>query len=221
MRSGATVSISRLLLGIGLVAALSGAAAPPPAKQNNADIFAAFVQDDGYKAFLLQAYNGTEPAPLKAKCPALKIVGVGPPEVIKPPSFVKTGDAFRIAGGAWVARGLLNRCGTPVIRRLVIEAVPATGGLHAITLIPGQFPGNLPLEKTATHIVLPPAMAAARCADFKKLYVLDTKLTSPANPKGWTETWTMQACGRMVTADVIYAGGAKGMTVTAKNVKVH
>ncbi|HEX4302330.1 MAG TPA: hypothetical protein VHZ78_06025 [Rhizomicrobium sp.] len=221
MRSRATVTISRLLLGIGLLAGLSGAAAPPPAKQNNADIFAGFVQDDGYKAYLLQAYNGTEPAPLKAKCPALKIIGLAPPEVIKPPSFVKTGDAFRIAGGAWVARGLLNRCGTEVIRRLVVEGVPQTGGLHAITLIPGQFPGNLPLEKTATHIVLPPSMAAARCADFKKLYVLDTRLTSPANPKGWTETWTMQACGRMVTADVTYVADRTGMKVTAKNVKLH
>ena len=207
----------------GMLAALAFAvpaaqAAPP---QTDAQIFAGYVADPAYKAYLLAAFNGTEPPPLKAKCASLTIVSLDPPMVVTPPTFAEIGTVFHISTGSWVARATLGRCGGKVVRRLLITGNPQTGTLHAQALIPGEFPGNLKLENDATHIVLPAAMGTAKCTDWKSLWVLDTKLTSPAKPQGWSETWTMQACGRSVTADVGYVADATGMNITARNVKVH
>ena len=113
----------------------------------------------------------------------------------------------------------LNRCGAKVVRRTLLSE--EGGILHGRSLLPGAFTGNLQLEDSAEHIVLPAAMGVAKCEDYKTLWVLDTKLTSPAKPQGWSETWTMQACGRAVSADVIYTADATGMNITARNVKVH
>lgn len=199
--------------------AMAGARAAPP--QTDAQIFAGYVADPAYKAYLLAAFNGTEPPPLKAKCAKLTIEALDPPLVVTPPTFGQIGKVFHISTGSWVARATLGRCGGHVVRRLFVMGDPQSGEPRAQALIPGEFPGNLKLENDATHIVLPAAMGTAKCSDWKSLWVLDTKLTRPAKPQGWSETWTMQACGRAVTADVSYVADRTGMNITAKNVKVH
>ncbi len=202
-----------------LAAALAAAQAAPP--QTDAQIFAGYVADPAYKAYLLAAFNGTEPPPLKAKCAKLTLVALDPPQVVTPPTFAQIKEVYYISTGSWVARATLGRCGGNVIRRLFVAGDPQSGQPHAQALIPGEFPGNLKLENDVTHIVLPAAMGTAKCNDWKSLWVLDTKLTSPAARQGWSETWTMQACGRGVTADVSYVADRTGMNITAKNVKVH
>ena len=204
-----------------LAGMLAATVAQGAAPQTDAQIFAGYVADPAYKSYVLGAFNGTEPVPLKAKCASLTIVSLDPPQVVEPPTFAEIGDVFHISTGAWVARGTLASCGGHVIRRLLITGNPQTGTLHAQALIPGEFAGNLKLENDATHIVLPAAMGTAKCTDWKSLWVLDTKLTSPAKAQGWSESWTMQACGRTVTADVSYVADRTGMNITARNVKVH
>ncbi|HEY4941295.1 MAG TPA: hypothetical protein VII56_07690 [Rhizomicrobium sp.] len=210
-----------LLKGLGLLAALAAAAQAAYVPRTDAQLFADYVKAPAYTKYLSDAINGTEPPPLKAKCARLDIAALDPPLVLVKAEFAQIGNNYPISVGRWVARVTLNRCGTKVVRRMFIEADPQTGTIHSQALLPGEFAGNLQLEHDAPRIVLPPAMGAAKCNDWKSLWVLDTKLTRPSVAAGWSETWTMQACGRTVTADVIYTADSTGMNITAKNVKAH
>jgi hypothetical protein len=210
------------LKGLGLVAALALGLAPAQAAlPSDADIFANYIKSAHYQDFILKAFNDVEPPPLKAKCARLTVAALDPPLVVEPPTFAAIGNTYPISTGRWVARATLNRCGAKVIRRLFLAADPRDGSLHAIPLLPGEFPGNLQLEGDAQRIVLSGMMGVAKCMDSKKVFVLDTKLTSPAADKGWSEAWTALVCGRTMTADGIYTADASGMNVTAKNVKLH
>lgn len=210
-----------LLKGLGLLAVLTVAARAAYVPKTDAQLFADYVKASTYKKYLSDAINGTEPPPLKATCAKLDIAAIDPPLVLVAPEFAQIGNTYPISTGRWVARVTANRCGAKAVRRMLIEADPQTGTIHSRALIPGEFAGNLNLENDAARIVLPAAMGMAKCKDWKSLWVLDTRLTSPPKPQGWTEAWTMQACGRGVTADVSYAADATGMNITARNVKVH
>ena len=207
---------------IALAAALAAATAAYAAyvPKTDAQIFADYVKSAKHRAFLLKAYNDTEPPPLKATCAKLEIASLDPPLVLQPAEFAQIGNEYIPSVGRWVQRATLVRCGAKTVRRLYLEADPRDGSLHALAMLPGEFPGNVQLENDATRIVLPAMMGIAKCGDFKKLFVLDTKLTSPARAQGWSEIWTAQACGRTVTADVSYTADATGMNITAKNLKL-
>jgi predicted outer membrane lipoprotein len=204
----------------GLVLAAAFAAIPAlAAPLTDAQIFAGYVKSPRHNAFLAKAFNDTEAPPLKARCARLKIAALDSPSVIQPPEFAQIGREYIPSVGRWVQRATLNRCGAKVVRRLLLVADPQTGDLHAFGLLPGEFPGNLQLENDASRIVLSGEMGTAHCSDTKKVFVLDTKLTSPARAQGWTETWTTQVCGKTATIDVIYTADATGMNVTARNLK--
>jgi hypothetical protein len=200
--------------------AAMGAAQAAYVPKSDAQIFADYVKSPHHQAFLLKSFNDLEPPPLKAKCAKLAIAALDPPLVLQPAEFAQIGNEYIPSVGRWVQRATLNRCGGKAIRRLYLQADPRDGSLHAQAMLPGEFPGNIQLENDATRIVLPGMMGVAKCSDFKTLFVLDTKLTSPPKPEGWSETWTAQACGRTVTADVIYAADPTGMNITAKNLKL-
>jgi hypothetical protein len=189
------------------------------AQMTDAQRFPDFLRSAEYRTLATRYFNEEEPGPLHAKCPVLSVVAWGDPIVVVPAKFQKNGDRYSLTAGRWVQPATLNRCGAKVMRRTLLTQ---DGGiLHGGALLPGAFRGNLQLEDSAEHIVLPAAMGTAKCEDYKTLWVLDTKLTSPAKAQGWSETWTMQACGRAVTADVVYTADATGMNITAKNVKLH
>jgi hypothetical protein len=207
--------------GLALTAGLAVAAQAAYVPKTDAQIFADYLKSAPYKKYLLDAFNGTEPPPLTAKCPKMELVSTEAPMVQTAPTFAAIGNTYPISTGAWVQRATLNQCGHTVSRRLFIMADPRDGTLHSRALLPGDFPGNAALENDAPRIVLPGVMGIAKCTDWKQLWVLDTKLTTPAKPQGWTEAWTMSACGRTVTADVIYVADATGMGITARNIKVH
>lgn len=206
-----------VLLSLSLLTGL--AVASGAAEMTDAQRFPDFLRSQEYRTLVTQYFNAEEPGPLRAKCATLTVVAWGDPIVVVPATFKKNGANYALTAGRWVQPATLNRCGAKVPRRTLLTE---DGGiLHGAALLPGEFPGNLQLEDSAEHIVLPAAMGMAKCEDFKTLWVLDTKLTSPARAQGWSETWTMQACGRAVTADVVYTADATGMNITAKNVKVH
>jgi hypothetical protein len=207
---GAVFAAVAMSLGAGLAAAKS-----------DAEIFADYVRSPQHKTFLLRSYNELEPPPLKATCSKLEIATLDPPLVLQPAEFAQIGNNYIPSTGRWVQRATLTRCGGKAVRRLFLEADPRDGSLHALPMLPGEFAGNIQLENDATHIVLPGMMGVAKCSDFKALFVLDTKLTSAPRPEGWSETWTVLACGRTVTADVSYLADATGMNISAKNLKLH
>ncbi len=210
-----------LLKGVVAAAFFATAATAAYVPKTDAQIFADYIKSPHHKAFLQKAFNDVEVPPLKAKCAALAIAALDPPLVVQPPQFAQIGNEYVPSVGRWVQRATLNRCGGKVIRRLFLVADPQTGDLHAFGLLPGEYPGNLQLESDAERFVLPGVMGIAKCNDAKKLFVLDTRLTSPAQAQGWTETWTVEACGRTATVDVIYSADATGMNVTGKNYKLH
>ncbi|HEX4302329.1 MAG TPA: hypothetical protein VHZ78_06020 [Rhizomicrobium sp.] len=189
------------------------------AEMTDAQRFPDFLRSAEYRTLVTRYFNEQEPRPLAAKCATLSVVTWGDPIVVMPATFKKNGSNYVLLAGRWVQPATLNRCGAKVMRRTLLTE--GDGILHGGSLLPGEFPGNLQLEDSAEHIVLPAAMGVAKCEDYKTLWVLDTKLTSPARAQGWTETWTMQACGRAMTADVVYTADATGMNITAKNVKLH
>jgi hypothetical protein len=195
---------------------VTAAAAAP---KSDAEIFTTYVKSAHHRAFLLKAFNDLEPPPLKSTCAKLEIDALDPPLVLQAAEFAQIGNEYIPSVGRWVQRATLTRCGTKAIRRLFLQADPRDGTLHALPMLPGEFPGNIQLENDATRIVLPGMMGVAKCTDFKKLFVLDTKLTSPPKPEGWSETWTVLACGRTVTADVSYLADDTGMNITARNLK--
>lgn len=210
-----------LLKGLALAAALTVTATAAYVAKTDAQIFADYLKSPPYKKYLLDTFNSTEPPPLTAKCPRMELVSTDAPLVQAAPAFAQIGNTYPISTGAWVQRATLNQCGRKVSRRLFIMADPRDGTLHSRALLPGDFPGNAALENDAPRIVLPGVMGLARCKDWNKLWVLDTRLTAPTKPQGWTEAWTMSACGHVVTADVVYVADATGMGITAKNIKVH
>ncbi len=216
---GGQISLRRVLRTVlpALVALALPAAAG--AQMTDAQRFADFLRSAPYRTLVTRYFNEQEPGPLHAKCAALSVVTWGDPIVVEPAQFKKVGNQYNVVAGRWVQPATLNRCGAKVVRRTLLTE--GDGILHGGSLLPGEFPGNLQLEDTAEHIVLPAAMGVAKCADYKTLWVLDTRLTSPARAEGWSETWTMQACGRPVTADVVYTADATGMNVTVKNIKLH
>ena len=206
-----------LLLAATFVVGAEGAYVP----KTDAQIFADYLKSAPYKKYLTDTFNAAEPPPLTAKCPKMQLVATDAPMVQAPPTFAQIGNTYPISTGAWVQRATLSQCGHTVSRRLFILADPRDGTLHSRALLPGDFPGNAALENDAPRIVLPGVMGLAKCSDWKKLWVLDTKLTTPARPQGWTEAWTISACGHTVTVDVVYVADATGMGITAKNIKVH
>ncbi len=208
------------LKGLGAAALLAASAQGAFVPKTDAELFAAYLKAPSYAKYLSDAFNGTEPPPLTAKCAKMVLVSSEPPLVVAAPTFAQIGNTYPISTGAWVQRSTLDKCGAKVGRRLFLQADPRSGTLHAQALLPGDFPGNAQLEHDAPRIVLPPAMAMAKGSDWSKLWVLDTKLTTPARPQGWTEAWTISACGRTVTADVVYAADATGMNITAKNLRI-
>jgi len=212
------ISLQRALRGV-LPALVLLALPAAAAEMTDAQRFPDFLRSSEYRTLVTRYYNEQEPGPLHAKCAVLSVVAWGDPIVVVPAAFRKTGANYSLTAGRWVQPATLNRCGAKVTRRTLLTE--GDGILHGGSLLPGAFPGNLQLEDTAEHIVLPAAMGVAKCGDYKTLWVLDTKLTSPARAQGWSETWTMQACGRAVTSDVVYTADATGMNVTAKNVKLH
>ncbi len=189
------------------------------AEMTDAQRFPDFLRSPEYRTLVTRYFNEQEPRPLAAKCATLSVAAWGDPLVVVPAKFKKQGNLYVLLAGSWVQPAALNRCGAKVTRRTLLTF--GDGILHGSPLLPGQFAGNLQLENSAEHIVLPAAMGVAKCEDYKTLWVLDTRLTSPAKPQGWSETWSMLACNRAVTADVVYTADATGMNITAKNVTLH
>lgn len=88
----------------------------------------------------------------------------------------------------------------------MLIAQPGKGQIEPIFLLPGEFRGNLKLERDARAIVLPRLAGTAKCQDPAKLAVLDVVPLTKAATAGWSETWIADACGKTVEATVTYAG---------------
>jgi hypothetical protein len=182
-------------------------------------LFAGYVASEQYRLFLETIFNRGEPQPPKDRCASMKVVAWDKYQVLEPPTFVRAGGSYKIETGAWVAGAELDRCGKRVLRRAILKAAPGNNGLDATLLLPGEFRGNLQLEAEADRTVTPKLMTAAKCKDATAFAVLDVKPSSAATPQGWSETWTAQACGKIVTAKITYKKTSSGVDVAVSDAK--
>jgi hypothetical protein len=207
----------RFLLAIVVMVAFAPRLQAQPAQPDPQALFAGYVASEQYRQFLETIFNRGEPQPPKDKCAAMKIVIWNKYLVLEPPTFVRTGASYQIETGAWVAGAELNRCGKSVTRRAILKAAP--GGIDATLLLPGDFRGNLQLEAEADRTVTPKVMTAAKCKDPTTFAVLDIKPSSAVTPQGWSEAWTAQACGKIVTAKVTYSKTTTGVDIAVADAK--
>jgi hypothetical protein len=212
-----------LLKGLGalpltLLAILPAAAA---SSQQQA-LFDGYVSSPSYRAILQKAYNDYEPAVLKSKCHTLTLVSFDPPEMIESYEFVRDTGGWRMDNGAWVARATLDACGTKVIRRALVESA-SNNTLRTRALLPGEYGGGMKLEEPARGYVIQSMLVTTGCKDWRSPVVLDIKLKTKPNPKGWTENWTAMMCQKTVTATVDYIPdtirGTNGMSFLTTNIK--
>jgi hypothetical protein len=177
-------------------------------------LFEAFLASDTYRNFANTAFNRIEPAPLRAQCPHLV---AGATNLYIPLQEIKitgSGMDHHIVSGAWVSVIDFDRCGTKVRRRAIMK-VDDQGAILPIRLLPGDFRGDLTLERDATRIVFPTMMAKAHCQDSKSFYIADVVRKSEAPDGSWVETWTGQGCGQEVMTDVSYAKVPDGVVISA------
>jgi hypothetical protein len=211
-----------LLKGSGALALALVGALPASAADNQQAMFDGYVGSPAYRTILEKAYNNYEPAVLKSKCRTLTVVSFDKPEMIESYVFVHDTGGWRMNGGAWVARATLDACGTKVIRRALVESA-SNNTLRTRALLPGEYGGGLKLEEPARGYVIQTMLVSTNCKDWRSPVVLDIKLKTKPNPKGWTENWTAMMCSKVVTATVDYlpdtVHGTNGMAFLTTNIK--
>ena len=203
-----------ILKGLALGALWAGAAQA----QSQQALFDGYVGSPAYRAILAKAYNDAEPAPLKAKCPALTLVSFDKPEFVEAPVFEKGPQGWHASSGAWVQRATLDACGTKVLRRALVET-KSDNTLRTRGLLPGQFAGGYKLEETAHAYVVESMMNVTGCKDWKTPVVLDIAAAGKPSGGRWRENWTAFVCGKTVTARVDYIPNGPQTDVNTSEIK--
>jgi hypothetical protein len=211
-------NVKKLVLPYSLIACLIGGPlmAQPAAEPSQQVLFETFLHSDLYHSYIDQAFNMIEPPTLKAECPQLKALEFNVYSPIQPVSVTGSGEDHRVSAGAWVAHPVFDRCGKRVKRRALLQVQP-DGTIRPIALLPGDFRGDLTLERDARRIIFPGMMAKLGCKDSKDFFIIDVTRQSETTDGGWLEVWTGRGCGKDVTADVTYDRHADGIVVTGQN----
>jgi len=116
--------------GLRLAIALSiSSTAPGQIVDSNPNpLFAGFTNSEPYKNYLQSALNSVEPVPLRAQCPSLTVIDFNKYLIVETPTFVREQGNYNIDSGKWIARVIVDRCGTQSVRRVLLEAIP--GGMN-------------------------------------------------------------------------------------------
>lgn len=194
---------SAFLKGLALAALATAAQAAPP---DQAAMFRAFVDAPSYRAILAKDFADKEPAALKATCKTLTLISLDPAEIVEAPEFANGPAGWHTQSGAWVQRATLDKCGTKVLRRMLVET-RSDNTLRTRALLPGAFAGGYRLEAAAQAYAVDSMMNVTGCKDWKTgATVVDIAQRSGKPSAGhWSETWTALVCGKTVTARVDYS----------------
>jgi hypothetical protein len=204
-----------ILLALGACATDAAPNAQTRAPANDAERqVAAISASPNYQAFLLKAVNEEEPLERRATCnQPLRIVDGSRFLVIRPAVLTTQANGTQtIAEGTWVAYLIVDRCGSRAIRRLLVNS--AANETKAVGLLPGEFTGDLVLERDTSAIVYTALLAKAGCPSTdRRVVVTDiSNLTKPGGTEGWSEQWTAVACGKPVATIVYYRPSPRGGT---------
>lgn len=80
--------------------------------------------------------------------------------------------ALRAARHGGVVHAEFDKCGLTVKRNARLEVMPGANLLKPTPLLPGDFRGDITLERDTVRIVIPVIMVAAKCSDLRSGYVL-------------------------------------------------
>lgn len=185
--------------------------------------FQAYVTSDGYKNFIGQiaARGDSITAPDCAEHKPTQRAGL---MVFKAPSFQ---EGMHPVDGLWADRIKVDRCGKPALQNILIQASPDGKPPRAALMVPGTSLTSPPMQDEIIKEILA-GLAKKKCTDQTQIVPFDSKKDKDIKPikldeKGrvtegaWKETWTVRACGKMVTATVdIGADGKGGLTSKVK-----
>lgn len=207
----------RFIIKIGCVCAgmaISGAYADETQSAPTPDqLFASYLNSDSYRTALNLAFNAVEPEERKNGCPELKVVQSNLYTPLQAPTFGGSGMNRIVVSGTWIAAPIFDQCGKQVKRRAIIQFI--NGNFKPTGLLPGDFHGDLTLERDSRRIVFPLLMAKTDCRDLKSIVVLDTVGPHDPGQQSWTEVWKVKACGKDVSATVTFDKHPDGIAVSA------
>ncbi len=166
------------------------------------------------------ATGATEAEPLRGTCSSLRLVSPEGTYGVITPAFRAELGGWNVESGAWITRVLVDRCGTQVKHRILVRAT-GNNQLEHTRLLPGDFQGDLVLERDVSTLALSAFAAIAKCDDAKNVHVLDIKNESNNLPADWSKTWTVRACGKLMVGLVNYAKppDRPGITFAVGNIK--
>jgi hypothetical protein len=198
---------------IAAAALLPGAALAQGAGLDQAKRYEEFILSKPYLGFVEARLNEMEPPPLKAECPALKLLGRETSWVIDQPKFAP--GAVMPQSGRWTDRLSVDRCGKPATRNIAIS-VREKEKLQAAAMIPGRTATSPLLQRDATVAAVAAARIKAGCRDA--MHVVDSSIDGRYKPGApWTEDWTFVGCNVTAVVAIVFTPDVRGgSTFTAK-----
>lgn len=208
-----SVGFNRGLVFAALLASATGLA-PAPASAMDAETaqkFSQFATSAGYLGFLQQRLPQLEPTLLRATCADIRPLQRKRLTMVVPPVF--EGDAKQPSSGAWVDQVTTSRCGTEVLRSMLISV--KDNNLQLAALLPGSTEATPPLQRDAAPLAESRARQVANCAS--QMQVVDTRAEGDVKPgAAWNEVWTLQGCDNAkVDIAVTFTPDGKGNTLVS------
>lgn len=207
-----------MVAGLLLLPALAFAAEPVSPSQTEtkapaltpAAMLEQLIASPGYQKFLADLVNSEEPAALRRVCPTVELTNGLAYSIIETPTFSAHAAGDKLESGVWMSVAQVDRCGRPARRRVLIRFDTTLKRFRALALVPGDFPGNLALERDTYRAIVPEAATVAACSDPHRVSVLDTRELVPLTHAGGREVWTLIACDKWVAVTVTFTPAADG-----------
>jgi hypothetical protein len=197
-------------------AALLSAPAAHAARADNAQL-QAFTRTPFYAGLINRALAVLPPA-IFHKCPTLRSPGSQVIE-LSPVAFAQDGYP---SSGMWQQRFPVTGCGNDTVLNFYFVAT-ADEKVNTILGIPGETHADLRLQRDAqTYALIGAKLQAKSCPNFDTINSAYNGADAPAMvgpaarhslPPPWSETWTLQGCGRRFHVGLRFVPNASGTQI--------
>ncbi|MGQ0677302.1 MAG: hypothetical protein ACT4N4_14625 [Rhodospirillales bacterium] len=195
----------------GLAIALAAAPLPAAALAQDGGVeqakrYEEYIQSRPYLGYVEARLNEMEPPPLKAECPAIKVMGRETSFMVKDVRFAP--GAYMPHAGQWVDRLSVDRCGKRATRNILI-AVREKEKLTPAALIPGRTATSPLLQRDAMRAAVVAARVKSGCQD--EMFVVDSAIDGRFQPGApWREDWTFMGCKATVVVGIAFTPDGRG-----------
>ena len=197
--------------------------APPPANAADGPVpagLAPLLTRPDHRAALLQAVQAVD-AVQAAGCPAATYATTGDVAMLQPLKLDAHGQPV---GGMWKESVTASGCDTTRLLN-ALTTVMANGTLKTRPLLPGTTITDPQLQQDSVQYAaagmgdMPPGCDQGGVVDtaFDRMDGAPPGAKPPAGAvlKPWTETWTLQACGKRATVTMHFTPDATGTAIRA------